>query len=78
MMRFGYGIGIAYPPIWLESLQIARGFDQTLQPDMVFVLHSCLELPDEGLGVIQGGTYRLSSTGLHKLVGAGDVDLVMV
>lgn len=78
MMRFGYGIGVAYPPIWLESLQIAHGFDQTLQPDMVFVLHSCLELPDEGLGVIQGGTYRLSSSGLHKLVGAGDVDLVMV
>ena len=78
MMRFGYGIGIAYPPIWLETLQIARGFDQTLEPDMVFVLHSCLELPDEDLGVIQGGTYRLSTTGLHKLVGAGDVDLVMV
>ena len=78
MMRFGYGIGIAYPPIWLETLQIARGFERTLAPDMVFVLHSCLELPDEGLGVIQGGTYRLSETGLHKLVGAGDVDLVMV
>ncbi len=78
MMRFGYGIGIAYPPIWLETLQIARGFDQTLEPGMVFVLHSCLELPDEGLGVIQGGTYRMSETGLHKLVGAGDVDLVMV
>ena len=78
MMRFGYGIGIAYPPIWLESLQIARGFDQTLEPGMVFVLHSCLELPEEGLGVIQGGTYSLGSSGLHKLVGAGDVDLVMV
>lgn len=78
MMRFGYGIGIAYPPIWLETLQIARGFDQTLAADMVFVLHSCLALPDEGLGVIQGGTYRLGATGLHKLVGAGDVDLVMV
>lgn len=78
MMRFGYGIGIAYPPVWLEVLQIARGFKQTLEPDMVFVLHSCLELPEEGLGVIQGGTYRLTASGLHKLVGAGDVELVMV
>jgi Xaa-Pro dipeptidase len=78
MMRFGYGIGIAYPPIWLECLQIARGFDQTLQPGMVLVLHSCLELPDEDLGVIQGGTYRMGETGLHTLVGAGDVDLAMV
>ena len=78
MMRFGYGIGIAYPPIWLETLQIARGFDRTLEPGMVFVLHSCLQLPDEGLGVIQGGTYALSKTGLTKLVGAGDVDLMMM
>lgn len=78
MMRFGYGIGIAYPPIWLETLQIARGFDQTLEPGMVFVLHSCLELPDEGLGVIQGGTYAMTETGLTKLVGAGDVDLMML
>ncbi|HTN96035.1 MAG TPA: Xaa-Pro peptidase family protein, partial [Nordella sp.] len=28
MMRFGYGLGIAYPPIWLETLQISRGFDR--------------------------------------------------
>lgn len=78
MMRFGYGIGIAYPPIWLETLQIARGIERTLEPGMVFVLHSCLELPDEGLGVIQGGTYTLTETGLTKLVGAGDVELMMM
>ncbi|MGI9413980.1 MAG: M24 family metallopeptidase [Hyphomicrobiales bacterium] len=78
MMRFGYGIGIAYPPIWLETLQIARGIERTLEPGMVFVLHSCLELPDEGLGVVQGGTYALTATGLTKLVGAGDIELVMV
>jgi len=74
-MRFGYGIGIAYPPIWLESLQIARGFDFTLQPGMVFVLHSCLQLPDEGLGVIQGGTWVLETGGLRMLAGAGACDL---
>jgi Xaa-Pro aminopeptidase len=75
MMRFGYGIGIAYPPIWLETLQISRGFDTVLQPGMVFVLHACLELVDEGLGVIQGGTYALTASGLEMLVGGGDVDL---
>ena len=78
MMRFGYGIGIAYPPTWLETLQIARGIERKLEPGMVFVLHSCLELPDEGLGVIQGGTYALTETGLTKLVGAGDVELMMM
>ena len=71
MMRFGYGIGIAYPPIWLETLQIARGFDFTLEPGMAFVLHSCLELPDKNLGVIQGGTWVLEERGLRLLAGAG-------
>ena len=77
-MRFGYGIGIAYPPIWLEPLQIARGFEEQLVPGMVFVLHSCLELPDEHLGVIQGGTYALEATGLRMLASAGDVDLLVL
>ena len=78
MMRFGYGIGIAYPPIWLETLQIARGFDTRLRPGMVFVLHSCLELPDEELGVVQGGTYVMEEAGLRMLAGAGPVPLLQV
>jgi Xaa-Pro aminopeptidase len=75
MMRFGYGVGIAYPPIWLETLQISRGVDRRLEPGMVFVLHACVELADEGLGVILGGTYALTGAGLEMLAGAGDVDL---
>lgn len=78
MMRFGYGIGIAYPPIWLETLQISRGFERRLEPGMVFVLHSCLELPDEGLGIVQGGTYLLEERGLAMLAGAGDCELMVV
>ena len=77
-MRFGYGIGAAYPPVWLEALQIARGFEERLEPGMAFVLYSCLELPDEGLGVIQGGTYVLEETGLRMLAGAGSVDLLVL
>lgn len=77
MMRFGYGLGIAYPPIWLEPLTIGRGFSTRLVPGMTFVLHSCIELPDEGLGVIQGGTYGIDAGGdLTMLAGAGDVDLI--
>ncbi|MEM7172230.1 MAG: Xaa-Pro peptidase family protein [Pseudomonadota bacterium] len=71
-MRFGYGVGIAYPPIWLETLQISRGSKQTLQKGMVFVLHAYLSLPQEGLGIIQGGTYLLGDQGLEMLVGGGD------
>jgi hypothetical protein len=75
MMRFGYGVGVAYPPIWLETLQISRGSARRLDPGMVFVLHACVELVDEGIGVIQGGTYLLTTRGLEMLAGAGDVDL---
>ena len=42
---------------------------------MAFVLHACVELVDEGIGVIQGGTYLLTTRGLEMLAGAGDVDL---
>jgi Xaa-Pro dipeptidase len=75
IMRFGYGIGIAYPPIWLEPLQISRGIDQRLEPGMVFVLHSYIQLLEESLGVIQGGTYTLTENGLEMLIGGGDVAL---
>jgi Xaa-Pro dipeptidase len=78
IMRFGYGIGIAYPPIWLEPLQISRGIDQRLEPGMVFVLHAYIQLLEEGLGVIQGGTYALTENGLEMLVGGGDVALEIV
>lgn len=74
-MRFGYGIGIAYPPIWLESLQISRGFDDRLQRGMVFVLHAFVQLDDEGIGILQGGTWALGEAGLTQLVGGGDVAL---
>ena len=78
MMRFGYGLGLAYPPIWLEPLTIAKGFPTKLSPGMVFVLHACLELIDEGLGVVQGGTYVLEPGGLRMLAGAGSVGLSSV
>ena len=74
-MRFGYGIGIAYPPIWLEPLQISRGPNQRMEIGMVFVLHSYLQFPEEGLGVIQGGTYTLTENGIEMLVGSGDTPL---
>ena len=74
-MRFGYGLGLAYPPVWLETLQISRGFKTRLEPGMVFVLHAYLQLDHEDIGVIQGGTWALTDEGLEQLVGGGDVPL---
>jgi len=76
--RFGYGIGVAYPPIWLETLQISRTSTQILEPGMVFVLHTTLTLPDENIGLMQGGTYMLGESGLEMLVGDGDAPLACV
>jgi len=75
VMRFGYGIGVAYPPIWLEPLLISRGPDQRMEVGMVFVLHSYLQFPEEGLGVIEGGTYALTEAGVEMLIGSGDTPL---
>lgn len=75
MMRFGYGIGIAYPPIWLETLQISRGIDQRLEPGMAFVLHACVTPSGSGNGAILGGTWLMTDDGVEMLAGAGAVDL---
>lgn len=75
MMRFGYGIGIAYPPIWLETLQISRGIDQRLEPGMAFVLHACVTPPGSGSGAILGGTWLMTDDGVEMLAGAGAIDL---
>jgi hypothetical protein len=44
----------------------------------VFVLHAYIQLLEEGLGIIQGGTYALTETGVEMLVGCGDVELEVV
>ena len=75
MMRFGYGVGIAYPPVWLETLQIARGVDRRLEPGTTFVLHACVTPPGSGLGAILGGTWLLADDGVEMLAGAGARDL---
>lgn len=77
-MRFGYGIGLAYPPVWLETLQISRGFENRLAPGMVIVLHAYLQLDHEDIGIIQGGTWALTTDGLQQLVGGGDLPLETV
>lgn len=77
-MRFGVGIGIAYPPIWLSSLQLDRFSSGTLVPDMTFYVHSWLSLAREGLGVMLGGTYLVTETGIEALSGAGPADLFSI
>lgn len=78
MMRFGYGIGIAYPPLWLETLEIGRHMDQRLQPGMTFVLHACLTPPGSGCGVVVGGTWLMLEDGVTMLAGSGAANLEII
>ena len=74
-MRFGYGVGIGYPPSWLEPLEITRTSTDVMSPGTTFVLHACLLDEAESIGVLIGGTYAMTATGTELLSGAGDVDL---
>ena len=75
MMRFGYGVGVGYPPSWLEPLKITRTSTDRLLPGTVFVLHACLHEPAQSLGVLVGATYAMTDDGAEMISGAGDVEL---
>jgi Xaa-Pro dipeptidase len=77
-MRFGYGIGVGYPPTWLDPLEITRTSTQRLVPGSTFVLHACLLDEATPLGVLVGGTYAVGEGGLEQLAGAGAIELVTV
>ena len=74
-MRFGYGVGIGFPPTWLEPLKITRTSTDRLYPGTTFVLHACLQDDAEKIGVVVGGTYLMTDSGCELLSGAGDVEL---
>lgn len=74
-MRFGYSVGIGYPPTWLEPFGITRTNFDPVQVGMTFVLHACLLENDTSIGALVGGTYAMTAEGLVRLAGAGDCDL---
>ena len=74
-MRFGYGVGAGYPPTWLDPFQITRTSVQELRPGIAFVLHACLLDHAADVGVVVGGTYAITETGLETIAGASASDL---
>lgn len=74
-MRFGYSVGIGYPPTWLEPFGITRTNNLPVVPGMTFVLHACILDAGPGTGVLVGGTYAMTDDGLVCLAGAGDANL---
>ena len=45
---------------------------------MTFTLHAWIGIPDEGIGVVLGGSYLLTDDGLEQLCGGGDVELDVI
>ena len=69
-----HGVGAGYPPTWLDSFQITRTSVQQVQPGITFVLHACLLDETARVGVVVGGTYAMTESGI-ELAGAGSIDL---
>lgn len=73
--RGPYGLGIGYPPSWLEPLDITRTSTDVMSPGTTFVLHACLLDEAESIGVLVGSTYAMTATAYELLSWAGGADL---
>ena len=76
--RFGYGVGIAYPPTWLEALDITRESDARFESGMSFVLHASVLDPEEHLGLLIGGAYLLTADKGLECLSGGPLDLAVL
>jgi Xaa-Pro dipeptidase len=70
----GYGIGLGYPPTWIDSLRIKETDAHVLQPGMTFLLHSGLIAPDGSFYVALGDPVLVTERGADRLT-ALDRDL---
>jgi Xaa-Pro dipeptidase len=72
----GYGIGLGYPPTWIDSLRIKETDTHVLRPGMTFLLHSGLISPDGSFYAALGDPVLVTDTGVERLT-ALDRELVI-
>ena len=63
----GYGMGIAYNPIWVEFPMFFEGNPQIMQPGQAFFLHMILADAETGTAMTLGHSVLLEETGLTRL-----------
>ena len=63
----GYGIGLGYPPTWVDNLRIKETDTHVLQPGMTFLLHAGLLAPDGSFYVALGDPILVTPTGHERL-----------
>ena len=72
----GYGIGIGYPPTWIDNLRIKSTDTHILKSGMTFMLHGILADWDAELAVALGDPVLITDTGVDRLTTLGH-DLVV-
>lgn len=63
----GYGMGIAYNPIWVEFPMFFEGNPLIMEPGNAFFLHMILMDSDSGLAMCWGHSVILSPIGVNRL-----------
>jgi Xaa-Pro dipeptidase len=69
--RWGYGVGLCYPPTWLEPPEIVEESDSLFEVGMVLCMHVCMSLPEEGFGIEVGSDYIVRSAAAEPLDALG-------
>jgi Xaa-Pro dipeptidase len=67
MGRWGYGVGIAYPPTWLEPLDITAASTGCFDVGMVFCLHVSMSEADPVFGFTLGANYTVTRDGVERV-----------
>ncbi|MEM6622619.1 MAG: Xaa-Pro peptidase family protein [Pseudomonadota bacterium] len=63
----GYGMGIAYNPIWVEFPMFYSGNPLLIQANQVFFLHMILVDSESGLAMCWGHSVLVTETGVQRL-----------
>ncbi|MEM9061624.1 MAG: Xaa-Pro peptidase family protein [Pseudomonadota bacterium] len=63
----GYGMGIAYNPIWVEFPMFYEGNPQIMEAGQVFFLHMILMDSGSGLAMCWGHSVLVTDTGVERL-----------
>ena len=63
----GYGMGIAYNPIWVEFPMFYEGNPQIMETGQCFFLHMILMDSDAGLAMCWGHSVLVTETGVERL-----------
>lgn len=63
----GYGIGLGYPPTWIDNLRIKETDAHVLQPGMTFLFHSGLVAPEGDVYAALGDPILVTPTGYERL-----------